>query len=167
MYWYHTNLRATHPFQSKAYMWPLDIKPVWLWVRSGFGVVQSIYAMGNPLIFWGGVLCAAAICIEAFRMKSIKLLFLLACYFVFWLPWIFSPRLMFLYHYLPSVPFLVICTAYILEKIFYAYKQKGAAVFMCYIAAVFLTFLYMYPCWTGMQVEKERDNTYLWRKVLK
>ncbi|PIS22098.1 hypothetical protein COT50_03730 [candidate division WWE3 bacterium CG08_land_8_20_14_0_20_41_10] len=70
MYWYHTGLKATHPFQSKAYMWPLDIKPVWLWVKSGFGVVQSIYAVGNPLVFWGGAICVVAVCVEAVRTKS-------------------------------------------------------------------------------------------------
>ena len=167
MYWYHTGLKATHPFQSKAYMWPLDIKPVWLWVKSGFGVVQSIYAVGNPLVFWGGAICVVAVCVEAVRTKSKKLLFLLAYYFIFWLPWVFSPRLMFIYHYLPSVPFLVVCTAVILEKLITTCKRWGATVAVCYILVVAVTFAHMYPCWTGMPIEKTTGDNYLWQKVLK
>lgn len=167
MYWYHSGLKAIHPFQSKAYMWPLDIKPVWLWVRSGVGVVESIYAMGNPLVFWGGAICVVAVCVEAVRTKSKKLLFLLACYFIFWLPWIFSPRLMFLYHYLPSVPFLVICIVVILQRIITTFKHWGMPIAMCYLLAVAVTFAYMYPCWTGLTIDKTWDNNYLWRKVLK
>lgn len=32
MYWYHTNLKATHPYQSTPYDWIFDLRPVWLFV---------------------------------------------------------------------------------------------------------------------------------------
>ncbi|PIS22097.1 hypothetical protein COT50_03725 [candidate division WWE3 bacterium CG08_land_8_20_14_0_20_41_10] len=92
---------------------------------------------------------------------------MLAYYFIFWLPWVFSPRLMFIYHYLPSVPFLVVCTAVILEKLITTCKRWGATVAVCYILVVAVTFAHMYPCWTGMPIEKTTGDNYLWQKVLK
>lgn len=81
MWWYHTNLKATHAYQSQWWMWPLDLRPVWFYVQycnpgddkvDGIGAarlnalrckdsfarthtdhtIADIYTMGNPSIFW-------------------------------------------------------------------------------------------------------------------
>ncbi|MDQ3098950.1 MAG: phospholipid carrier-dependent glycosyltransferase [bacterium] len=76
MWWYHTNLKATHSYQSQWWMWPLDLRPVWFYVqycspedakgnalnslrckesfaRNGTDrTFADIYTMGNPAIFW-------------------------------------------------------------------------------------------------------------------
>src|SRR5581483_1382303 len=59
MWWYHTNLRATHPYQSTPIQWIFNIRPVWLFVdykqnlRSDDlkqNLVSNIYTLDNPLI---------------------------------------------------------------------------------------------------------------------
>ena len=34
MYWYHSTLKATHPFESRWYTWLLDLRPVWYYKNS-------------------------------------------------------------------------------------------------------------------------------------
>ena len=56
MYKYHAELKATHPYSSPWYLWPLDIKPVWYY--KGIvpkGVTATIVAIGNPIIWWSGI----------------------------------------------------------------------------------------------------------------
>ena len=167
MYWYHTGLKATHPSQSKPYTWPLNLRPVWLWSDSQGGKTANIYAMGNPVVFWGGVVCVLFISIGVIRTRSKTGMYLLACYLVFWLPWIFSPRLMFLYHYLPSVPFMVVCTSLVLTRCLEFYKDRGKVILGVYLLAVVATFMFFYPYWTGLPVDKDKVDQYVWLKTWK
>jgi len=72
MWWYHTNLKATHGYTSQWWTWPMDIRPVWFYVKycgasdenkdqvctdsirltGSERTVGDIYTMGNPFIFW-------------------------------------------------------------------------------------------------------------------
>jgi dolichyl-phosphate-mannose--protein O-mannosyl transferase len=70
MWWYHTNLKATHGYTSQWWTWPLNIRPVWFYVdycgvddtadtncanslKNGVEkTAGDIYTMGNPFIFW-------------------------------------------------------------------------------------------------------------------
>lgn len=56
MWWYHTGLKATHPFTSSWYSWPFMFRPVWYYVDYGKETIANIYAMGNPAIWWFGLL---------------------------------------------------------------------------------------------------------------
>ncbi|KKQ83984.1 MAG: Glycosyl transferase family 39, partial [Candidatus Woesebacteria bacterium GW2011_GWB1_38_8] len=55
MWWYHTGLRATHPYTSQWWSWPLLIRPIYLFTSDEVsGTVSRIYAFGNPFVFWFG-----------------------------------------------------------------------------------------------------------------
>jgi dolichyl-phosphate-mannose-protein mannosyltransferase len=161
MYWYHTGLNATHPYQSPALSWPLLVRPVWLFVNYGKDTVENIYALGNPLIFWGGLLAVAFSVWFAITNKERKLWYLLLAYAVFWMPWILSPRIMFLYHYLPAIPFLCIILAFALEKIS-TYNPKLRKLPVVFLVLVFALFWFFYPYWTAMSVPKEEVARFQW-----
>jgi len=165
MWWYHTNLKATHPSQSPAYLWPIDWRPVWFWVKYGDTKTGNIYAMLNPFIAWGGILAVFTTLYYYLETKTRNILLLLTAYFIFWVPWIFSPRIMFLYHYLPSVPFLVICIAYILNKLLNSEKKILPFLSMFYISLVLATFIFFYPYWTGIPVINEMVDKFRWLKT--
>lgn len=108
MWYYHTHLVATHGYQSTPLQWIFDVRPVWYYVKYLETSIQNIYVIGNPLILWLGLV--------AFVLQSTKILkqpyFLLyTLYLILFLPWVFSPRIMFYYHYLPSVTFLTVILA--------------------------------------------------------
>src|SRR5258708_6454576 len=114
-----TNLKATHPYQSKPWQWIFDIRPVWQYVdysQSSQGIISNIYDVGNPLLFWIGLLSITIITLLFVLRKHAfftwKIGFLLLAYFIVWAPWVFSPRIMFFYHYAPAVPTLAVLTSF-------------------------------------------------------
>jgi len=159
MWWYHTNLKAEHGYQSAAWSWPLMMRPVWFWVDYGKNTVANIYNLGNPAVFWGGLLALPYVIYRAIvnfmKNKDLKLLLLLFCYFVFWVPWIFSPRIMFLHHYMPALPFLCILLAYVLDKI-------KPSITNYYLLITVLAFFFFYPIYTGVSMPKSISQIFFW-----
>lgn len=161
MWWYHTRLEATHDYQSKAYSWPLMLRPVWFYVKYEKEKIANIYTLGNPLILWGGLVILPYTLVTALLKKQKKLLFTLLAYFIFWVPWVFSPRIMFFYHYLPSIPFLCLILAWNLEKGLKT-KKKINWLMKIYLILIIVTFLFFYPHLTGLLVPKNLDHFYYW-----
>jgi len=155
MWWYHTGLKATHPYTSPWWNWPLLVKPIYLYTSNEVGgFVSRIYAMGNPVVFWGGLLAVAVSAYFAFVQKNKNLAFVVFGYLVFFVPWAASPRIMFLYHYLPSLPFLAIASGYILRR------NLKLAIWLLGIGL--LVFIYFYSHWAGLRIPLWLDTSYYW-----
>ena len=155
MWWYHTGLRATHPYSSSWWTWPLLLRPIYLYTSEEVGgFVARIYAMGNPLVFWFGLTSVVVCAVFSYLERNKKLGFIVFCYLIFFVPWAVSPRIMFLYHYLPSIPFLAIATAYVL--------RRTPKLIFGYFLACLLLFLYFYPHWAGLQIPLWLDKSYYW-----
>ncbi len=155
MWWYHTGLRATHSYSSPWWSWPFLIRPIYLYTSDEIGgMVARIYAFGNPLVFWFGLASVFSILITAVRERNKKLGLIVFSYLIFFVPWALSPRIMFIYHYLPSIPFMCIAAGYVLRR-----NLKLAPYF--FIPAL-IVFIYFYPHYTGMQVPLWLDTSYYW-----
>jgi dolichyl-phosphate-mannose-protein mannosyltransferase len=161
MFWYHSQLVATHPSQSSALSWPLNIKPVWFWVDYGDKLTGNIYALGNPLIFWTGLLAICFTLLLAIKSRDKRLWYLLLAYPVCWIQWIKSPRIMFLYHYLPAIPFLCIMLAVVLATILKFDKKLRWFVYF-FVFSVMVTFIHFYPFWTGIPITNEKVKQLRW-----
>lgn len=147
MWWYHTGLKATHNYSSPWWSWPFNLKPVWYFVehfKGGF--VANIFATGNPAIFWMGFVSIFISLFESIfrRVKTIALV--VSLYLLFLLPWVASPRIMFLYHYSPCVPFLSISLSYQLNKLQDSHKDYFIAV----LALIVIGFIFIYPFLVGI-----------------
>jgi len=155
MWWYHTRLKATHPYTSTWWEWPFLVRPIYLYT-SGYakGVVANIYAMGNPAVFWGGLAAVVWGIYYAYINKIKSLGMVIFSYLVFFVPWALSPRIMFLYHYLPSIPFLAIAMGFFLKK-------TPKAIIPFFLVAGVL-FIYFFPHWTGMMIPQSLDSSYYW-----
>lgn len=155
MWWYHTGLKATHPYTSMWYSWPFLIRPIYLYTSEEVGGwVSRIYAMGNPVVFWFGLVSIVSGFIYSFIEKNKKLGLVVFSYLIFFVPWALSPRIMFLYHYLPSIPFLAIATAYVL--------RRNPKLVLGYLCLGLLVFIYFYPHWAGLQIPLWLDKNYYW-----
>lgn len=178
IWWYHSNLKATHDYASAAWSWPLNLYPVWYFVEyHKNGLVSNIFASGNPILLWlgvGAILITIYDFILALRTKYTehehhvsstgkthqlylnqrdKYLIILLGFFVFWLPWIFSPRIMFLYHYSPSVPFLCLSLGYQINLITHQKNSRWLGIII--LSLILLGFLIVYPILTGIPLSKE------------
>lgn len=145
MWFYHTNLEASHSYQSQPWQWLLAFKPVWYYVKYLPQKTANIYAQLNPAIALLGLLAFFLQLKKAF--KNLSYTFFYLAYLIFFLPWVFSPRIMFVYHYLPSITFLsVILSSWLNEQ-----SQR-----LRYLAIFFIVFIFLLlsPMYYGYPVAK-------------
>jgi len=155
MWWYHTGLKATHPYSSMWWSWPFLLRPIYLYTSNEInGMVSRIYAFGNPAVFWFGLISVISGSIYAYLERNKKLALIVFSYTIFFVPWALSPRIMFLYHYLPSIPFMAIATGYILRR-----NPRLAVPFFVFALALFI---YFYPHWAGLRIPLWLDQSYYW-----
>jgi dolichyl-phosphate-mannose--protein O-mannosyl transferase len=155
MWWYHTGLKATHPYSSMWWSWPFLIRPIYLYTSAEANdMVSRIYAFGNPAVFWFGFVSVISGSIYAYLEKNKNLALIIFSYIIFFVPWALSPRIMFLYHYLPSIPFMAIATGYILRR-----NPKLTVPFFIFALGLFI---YFYPHWAGLKIPLWLDQSYYW-----
>jgi dolichyl-phosphate-mannose-protein mannosyltransferase len=159
MWWYHSNLKATHDWASRWWSWPLMIRPVWYYVDYQGDMIANIFTMGNPMTWWP-FLPAIALAVWQWvegRFRSIGLGLVLLGFLGQWLPWYFSPRISFAYHMLPSVPFGCLAIACALYQIRQQRLLVGG-----YLAIVLISFVYFYPQYAGVQISKAFADQHYW-----
>ncbi len=162
MFNYHSKLEATHPFSSQWYEWPLMTKPIWYHItRLTENRVMSISAFGNPAIWWVGIPAATACVYYAWadRKNGRLPVLLLIGYASQYLPWTLIGRVVFIYHYFPSVPFVILMITYAVKKTYERTKNKkvvtiGVGVYIAIVLALFVMF---YPTISGA----ETDQSYI------
>lgn len=163
IWWYQTNLKATHDYQSPAFTWPLMLRPVWFWVDYQGDKIANIYNLGNPILWWSGALLLPWFIYGLAKglKKDENLAFIVIAYFSFWVALMFSPRIMFLHHYLPSLAFLFILLACFWDKIF-KWKRKKPLFAGLYLLLAGLTFLFFYPLNTGVAMPRTLLKYLFW-----
>lgn len=147
MWWYHTGLKATHSYSSPWWSWPLNLYPVWYFVDYQGQKIANIFASGNPIIFWGGLVALVLTLVEVIKKKTTNLIIILVGFFAFWLPWSLSPRIMFLYHFSPSVPFLTLALGYQLNKALADKNYRKLALIL--LIGITFVFILLYPFLTA------------------
>ncbi|MBQ9097543.1 MAG: phospholipid carrier-dependent glycosyltransferase [Clostridia bacterium] len=159
MFKYHSGLSATHPFSSQWYEWPLMTKPIWYHVtRLPDERIMTISAFGNPAIWWVGIPAAAVTAYYAMTDKKNKWLpfLVLIGYASQYLPWALIGRVVFIYHYFPSVPFVVLMITYAVKRLYERAKNKknviaGVGVYLAIVIALFVMF---YPAISGVETDQ-------------
>jgi Gpi18-like mannosyltransferase len=182
MYSYHSSLVDSHPFKSKWYEWPLDFRPMWYYSDTNItgGVVSTILAFGNPIIWWtglAGLIATAAHWIRrraAYRLDSVQTdstpSLLLIGFLAEFLPWALVPRSMFIYHYFASVPFITLCLVWSLTR--WEARSDAAArrvrvVRFALIGIAAAMFVGFYPFATGVEFPRTWANVMNWFGFIK
>ncbi len=164
---YHGNLNATHPFSSSWYEWPLMTRPVWYYSNivketAEIHIREGISSFGNPLVWWAGIPALLCMLYLAIKKKDGTARFLIVGYLAQYLPWFFVNRIAFIYHYFPSVAFVVYMIVYSL--IHFKKILSNRAFIIClvvYGASAFALFLLFYPVLSGQPVDSEFVEKYL------
>jgi Gpi18-like mannosyltransferase/4-amino-4-deoxy-L-arabinose transferase-like glycosyltransferase len=111
---------ATHPYSSKWYTWPLQLKPIWYFWRDASqeqGTVVGIWGLGNPIIWWASVPALLLALFHTFKYRSFVSGFIVAGWLLHILPWVGIGRTLFLYHYLPSLLFGFLALAWMVDRL--------------------------------------------------
>jgi hypothetical protein len=177
---YHANLRATHPYGSPWYTWPLLLRPVAYYFESqglgvdtsslpvlgnpnhGQGLVSGIINLGNPAIWWPADLSLLLLILWAVRRRALAPAFILTAFLAAWLPWAPVTRVLFMYHMFGGLPFMILAFAFVLAKLHgislrighpgRALTIYGSDLAFGLLALALLAFLYWYPVWTGLPI---------------
>ena len=155
---FHVMLRRTHPDQSPWWSWPLLRRPVWYYA----GDETNIYAQGNPALFWAFVPAVVWALYRWWTERRNAALAVLAIGFLGqWLPWAISPRMTFLYHFLPAVPFGCLAVAVAVQAMWMR-SRRGRLAAVVYVAAVALTFAFFYPVYAGVPLTPPMLERRIW-----
>lgn len=153
-------LGSEHPFASPWWSWPLIMRPLWQYQTIISSTVrQGMSSLGNPAVWWFGIFATgfAVYSLAKKRRHESDTAFLLIAYAANFLPWIFVTRLTFIYHYFPSVPFVVLLIA-----LFFRYHVKKEWLCFAYAGIVLALFVLFYPVLSGMPVSIEFVERLRW-----
>jgi dolichyl-phosphate-mannose-protein mannosyltransferase len=176
MFGYHAGIAATHPFSSPWWSWPLMLKPLWMYSNTLDGMVSTIVLMGNPALWWGSipVLILIGAKVVATRIKktgdehNFVFLFILIPFLLQWLPYALITRILFIYHFVANVPFMIFAVTYWLHLPFekkWSSKKRGLFFKCMVIAFLILTaslFFLFYPVISGYPVTYEYKESLRW-----
>ena len=123
--WYENSVAtATHPYASPWWSWPLMLRPVAYWQNfPTHGKVALIWGAGNPLTWWAVVPAMMITGARAVGRPNISRIFLVTGFFAYYLIWIPIGRILFLYHYLPSVYIGYLALGAILADMWYGQAE--------------------------------------------
>ncbi len=177
MFEYHDHLKATHPYSSKYWEWPLDMVPVAYYYKDlrrnpadpNGCCVREITSMPNPFILWFGLLAITIVGVLAWRERHKGYALLVLDYLLQWLPWSLSPRIAFEYHYYVDIPLVCICNAIVLQRLWqWGDRQEESKKFIArglvgaYVLLVIAGFVYFFPILSATPITWNQWHDRMW-----
>ncbi len=177
MFEYHDHLKATHPYSSKFWEWPLDMVPVAYYYKDmrrnpadpNGCCVREITSMPNPFILWFGLLAIPIVGVLAWRERHKGYALLVLDYLLQWLPWSLSPRIAFEYHYYVDIPLVCICNAIVLQRLWqWGDRQEESKKFVArglvgaYVLLVIAGFMYFFPILSATPITWNAWHERMW-----
>lgn len=161
IYNYHSKLEAEHPFTSSWYTWPILYKPMWYYVKYyANDMVSTMSCMGNPFIWWTSIASTLFSLVYAIIKREKTILPVLVLIATTWLPYFFIGRIMFIYHYFITLPFVMLTIVFLLKNIEEKWKTKVVTIG---VLAIFLIgFIYFYPVYSGKKVSNDYIKQTKW-----
>lgn len=163
MYNYHTNLQATHPYQSTWYQWVLDIRPIWYYEGVKDGMYHTISCFSNPLLTWVGLPCVLYTFFKAIKDKSFTAWAIFIGYITNLGPWIlFVKRCVFAYHFYPTSFFVALSIVYTFKKLYDKNAKLAKRLMVVFAIAYVLLFVLFLPITAGFATNLQYIKTMEW-----
>ena len=151
---FHTKLAGDHPYESPAWSWLLDKRPVAFWFVVDGGRYREILALGNPLVWWTGGVALGALAVrwaragfDHLRPEPVIIAAALATY----APWLFlsgSRNETFIWYLLPTIPFLCLGLGEVAAWMWRTVPGRVAAT--AFGVAVIASFVFYFPLLTAL-----------------
>lgn len=154
MYNYHSKLNEKHFFSSKWYTWPISYKPVWYHQQTiSEDHEETISGVGNIIIWYASILGIIYCLINSILKKDEKSYILIICFLSLWVPYIFINRIMFLYHFFPTLPFFFLSSLNLFINLEEQFKLKK--LISIYLLLSLVYFIIYYPVVSGTEIENK------------
>jgi hypothetical protein len=149
---YHSQLEASHGFSSPWWSWPLLSRPVWLYISNlGDGKSSTMAVLGNPIIWWAGLILMAKLVLMEKKERTDSDLFLLVIFAFQWLPYSLISRSLFIYHYFPNIAILCLVISNQLVENYNEKNKKNLVI--AYLLIVIILFIVYYPILSGFPIQ--------------
>ena len=159
MFNFHSMLESTHPYSSQWFTWPIMLRPILYYSTQSYdGLSTSIAALGNPAVWWIGVVAFVYCARSILKRFNPIVFFLFVAYASLYLPWIFVGRTTYIYHYFPCVPFVILMITYMFKHWAVLRKPKVIAI---YLSLTLILFIVFYPVISGHPTHKSYVDTFL------
>ena len=158
-------LTTPHPYMSEPWTWPLMLHPLGSFYETvelnGVTHVETVFHLGNPLVWYGGIAAAALSLVHLLKRKS-KYAFFLCLWFLS--TWLFhfpmgiahayfgGGRAQYIFYFLQSIPPLCLMLANELGKLDEALIYPVSTIFLL---AALLAFSTVYPVISGYPIPIE------------
>ncbi len=171
---------VSHPYKSSWTTWPIMKRGVYVYLgTTSQGKSPSIYTLGNPLLWWGILLGAAAILIGCIarpaRMRPVKwpLILLGVGWLANYLPFALIQRPMFLYHYFFALIFSMMFVAVGLGALLkwshgegerpFSFGSRWSAIgYWGVLGVLLMSFLYFAPLSYGIPLTADGLASRMW-----
>jgi dolichyl-phosphate-mannose-protein mannosyltransferase len=157
---YHLNLKAKHPYQSKAWTWPLVLRPVAYFYEGPTGRSVEIIGMANVATWYAALLAGAWLVVRSVKSWTAERM-VLAAWASQYLPWLLVSRPVFFFYMTPVVPFMMIGLAAGLNALRHRGRFGRAAAAGFLIVGVGVMFTLFYPILTAIDIDYD-----LWRRLM-
>jgi dolichyl-phosphate-mannose-protein mannosyltransferase len=152
---YQTTRDRVHPDQSVPWQWLSNTQSVRYW-QAGMAEIKLTELPALVVFEWLGLGWLLSASLVQLRRKTSALsqlpLWIAWLYICWWMPWFFSPRILFYYHYLPAVPILMVIVAW-------AGKKLPNSLVLIGFLLLFIQWTQYYLIWTGLPVSLDLIQT--------
>lgn len=150
---YHQGVHTPHPYQSNWYQWIIDARPILYYQDFSTPGMRGIFAsFNNPLVSWAGLLAFFAVAVQMVRRKCGKALFIVLATLSQLVPWTAIGRVLFAYHYFPTVLFLCFAIAYLMDDMLNRKREWAGLAVYGFTGCAGLLYAIFYPELIGILV---------------
>ena len=187
MYQFHAHLTASHPGGSPWYTWPFMLNPVWFYVGYFPTTRAYIATFGNPALWWSSIpiMIATLAIVIAWIATGLKnkvanftarvlrplwhemgdsrkvALFIIIPFLTQWLFFIPITRVVFIYHFYPSLLFVILASALWCDWLWTRFKWGKWAV-GGYLALNVACFILFFPAISGLPMSNGYWDSMKW-----
>lgn len=172
---------VTHPASSPWYTWPIMKHPIGLWQRPE-PVTRSqsnVILLGNPVLWWGSLAVVGVTLVLGWRRRdrlrphAAALAFLGGGFAINFVPFIFIRRVMYIYHYLFALVFIVLLAVYCAgifagwqdepdDRLFAFSSRRSAVSYAATAGLILVGFLYFLPFVYGWSLSNAAYDQRFW-----
>ena len=134
---FHSNLASPHPYKSPAITWLADLRPTSFFWESKDGFATAINPIGNPVLWWGGIVALGFLVSWFFRNRDKLSVLVLTGYLAGWVPWlIYSERTAFQFYSVAFEPWIALAITLMAIR----YRTQKLVVYSAVAALAFTVF---------------------------
>lgn len=157
---HHTGIAEQHAYQSPWWSWLVLWRPfLYSTVTAADGARRLIADLGNPLLWWGGVVGSVATVVALRRDRRIHQLLLLVL--VSFVPFAAVTRPLFSYHAILAVPFLWLL-ALVGWRTWLGNSRRRLFISGAVFAIVFAVSAWFWPVWTARPLSPTQVHLRQW-----